>query len=483
MLWGDEAETALLAASIVEHGVPRATDGKNSITLLNGGDWNEDEIWVWSPWLDEYVAAISFRVFGKTTWAARFPFAIFALLSVVYLVWLAFRIYRRHEIAITVGVFVSTCVPFLLHARQCRYYGIVVLAQVLFLHGFYGLLSKGFKRGALFIGVALVVQFYCNYIVVPGNVLGLAVGFFLCGRSLKFFFAVSGAVAGLVLFAVPWLLYASPGSQLGTLQLSSVVDILLHYFGLIQFYVFPVSLLFLLLGVRFFGRSTRPEEDDDRKSRMVWFLLGLAVAQVLALGIAPFAYFRYLLPTIPGLCLLGAIGVGILPSVWLRRALVSFLCLTNGVALATGFFLPGSRSFDAPYPLFARSLFYPYEDRLERVVEYLREEGDSSQSVYVSDPSFPLIFYTDMKIVDARYHPISPDDLPDWILSVSPSAADAPATLSLPPKLLKRYEPVVLQVPKTRWGASRPDPIAHVFLTADETEEWVAYRKKEPARD
>lgn len=46
-LWGDEAETALLALNITQFGIPKATDGKNYITILGKGqDTNADDVWV-----------------------------------------------------------------------------------------------------------------------------------------------------------------------------------------------------------------------------------------------------------------------------------------------------------------------------------------------------------------------------------------------------------------------------------------------------
>jgi predicted membrane-bound mannosyltransferase len=85
MLWGDEAETALLGVNITKFGVPKATDGKNYVTLFGAGrDTNKDDIWVWSPWLDKYLAAASFTLFGKTTATARLPFTLIAFFSVLF---------------------------------------------------------------------------------------------------------------------------------------------------------------------------------------------------------------------------------------------------------------------------------------------------------------------------------------------------------------------------------------------------------------
>ena len=71
LLWGDEAETAVLAKNVVQFGVPRTFDGTNYILLHGRMDENRDHVWIWSPWLQEYFAASSFVLFGSTTWAAR----------------------------------------------------------------------------------------------------------------------------------------------------------------------------------------------------------------------------------------------------------------------------------------------------------------------------------------------------------------------------------------------------------------------------
>ncbi|MFO7986201.1 MAG: hypothetical protein R6U38_10060, partial [Desulfatiglandaceae bacterium] len=97
LLWGDEAETALLAQNIGKYKVPKVTDGKNVITLLGKGhDYNDDNIWVWSPWLDEYVAAASFVILGKSTFSARLPFALIGFLSVLLLARVTHNIYGKH---------------------------------------------------------------------------------------------------------------------------------------------------------------------------------------------------------------------------------------------------------------------------------------------------------------------------------------------------------------------------------------------------
>lgn len=86
LLWGDEAETAVLARNITRFGLPYTDDGRNVISLYGPSiDNNADGLWTWSPWLQEYIAAASFCLFGPSTWSARIPFAGIGFLSGVYL--------------------------------------------------------------------------------------------------------------------------------------------------------------------------------------------------------------------------------------------------------------------------------------------------------------------------------------------------------------------------------------------------------------
>ena len=70
MLWADEAETALLAVNITKFGLPIADDGKNDLQRTRPGSRSEHNLWIWSPWLDEYVAASSFALLGESTFSA-----------------------------------------------------------------------------------------------------------------------------------------------------------------------------------------------------------------------------------------------------------------------------------------------------------------------------------------------------------------------------------------------------------------------------
>jgi 4-amino-4-deoxy-L-arabinose transferase-like glycosyltransferase len=82
-LWADEGDTAVLATNIVKTGIPKAWDGVTFIDSDKGARLNHDLVMISSPWLQYYVAATSFLLFGKSTFSARMPFALAGWLTVL----------------------------------------------------------------------------------------------------------------------------------------------------------------------------------------------------------------------------------------------------------------------------------------------------------------------------------------------------------------------------------------------------------------
>lgn len=474
LLWGDEAETALLAVNITKYGVPRVDDGKNVITLYDGRDANEDGVWVWSPWLDEYLTAASFALFGRSTVSARLPFVLAGLAALALLALLARRIYGRHDVALAAIFLCVTCVPFLLHTRQCRYYAVLMLAQLWLVWGFGRILAGARASGAAQVALALAVQFYCNYIVLPGNVTALvAVTLMLRRRRPGIQPAIIAAVFGSALLAAPWLLYSSAASQLKGVLWDRFDDNAAYYLTEINAHIFPLILLLIPLlpaAARLIQRRGRPQNDDlsGAMTALLWMTL---VCQIAFLSISPFTYFRYLTPLIPILMLLGAVILMTrLKPVWLGMSLVVVAGLSNALSLGI------SHPLDVPFFGYLRSVTAEYTDRFEETVKYFRSVDAAGQTVMVGDPEFPLIFYTEMRVIDARFLRRL-EQPPDWILPTSPSAVAKQVPLPLPPQVREEYDTVRLQVHASKRGGSRPDPDRFAPFTAVEMEEMTIYRK------
>src|SRR5204862_2976611 len=115
-LWQDEANTAVLAVRLLKYGKPLAYDGRNLLTddnffaedrktidqrtheakaavedCVRRGVITADGMWTYHPWGQFVLASLGIAVLGQTTLAARLPFALAGLATVLALYWLVRR--------------------------------------------------------------------------------------------------------------------------------------------------------------------------------------------------------------------------------------------------------------------------------------------------------------------------------------------------------------------------------------------------------
>ena len=81
-------------------------------------------------------------------------------------------------------------VVFLLHVRQCRYYAIIMFLEVIFFYGYHSLINRQTVSGSVLISVALIGQFYCNYIIVASNIIALLLTSAYFIRKKHFYFII-----------------------------------------------------------------------------------------------------------------------------------------------------------------------------------------------------------------------------------------------------------------------------------------------------
>ena len=129
-LWQDEAQTALLARSVLQHGVPMVGAGPHSLSAHMGTDAGINGIYLQISWLQAYVAAASFQVFGESSWSARLPFALAGWLCVPLIAWVVRRAGGTRRAARWPRLLTATSVPFIVCSRQSRYYALTARAHV-----------------------------------------------------------------------------------------------------------------------------------------------------------------------------------------------------------------------------------------------------------------------------------------------------------------------------------------------------------------
>jgi Dolichyl-phosphate-mannose-protein mannosyltransferase len=491
--WGDEAETALLARNVLKFGIPKVDDGVNHLSLHGDRFDARDGVWTWSPWLQDYVAAASFAIFGQTTWAGRAPFAFVGWLSVPVLGFIAWQIYRKHRVALAAMLLLGTSEVFLLHIRQCRYYSITVLAEIVLVYGIYQILARN-RRGAWFILAGLLVLFYCNYTCAVANVpilIVLALRLFRKNReALPLLLTCLGVW---LVLAAPWLLFSETWRQGSAEGHDTWTHLLRFYAWQFHFHFFPWCFLLLPIGGWIARRLSRqdlsksvPEQSRFNVSTLQRFnepnifekyLLLLMLLYVPVLLIMPLAFSRYLLPLLPIACLLVA--------AWLFRYIkwTAVACVVLLVQSLTNVLAVATDPFGKQYPIrspFADILFsslLPYEDRLTDLLKFFGDQARPGDTLVSWDPEFPLAFYTHLKIIDARLtaDPFRP--LPDWVLPES-ATGDLNQKHELPDTLKSHYEKITLSVHNSQQVDTIPEPEAYELETAGSMSPYVIYKLK-----
>ncbi len=430
-LWEDETETALLARSILIHGIPKAFDGKNLVSQELGRDYDSNYVWRWTPWLEKYVAALSFAALGEGTWSARAPFAlvgVFCLLS-VYL--LALRIFKDPWLALLALAFLTFSVPFLLHVRQCRYYSLATLGSIWSLYFFFSLIER--RRWAMpaFV-VAMSVLFHSNYMIFLGTTVGLGVCLPLLRRQRDFL--LRGALALVLPIAVnlPWILFFNilgKSSEAERLY-SPWTNLRKYYFSINQFALPLLAvLLFLLLLALLRRRRKRVAIPDVRP---FFFLLAFAAVFVGFIALAPWSFFRYLVGLLPVFAILLAY---ICRTTWAWNR--AWACVVTLVLLFTGvlhtvsaypvedpFFEmivteEQSKPYVVGFPLYnyLYEITHDFDGPIEGLVEMLRAQAKPSDRVFISYGDLPLKFYTDLEVKGGSTgENLTEWDWPEWII-------------------------------------------------------------------
>lgn len=284
-LWSDEGDTAVLATSITKYGVPKAWDDVTFTDSDFGKRLNKNLVMVSHPWLQYYVTAASFLVFGETTFAARFPFALCGLLTIILSYALTLKLTQNRLMAISTVILLVLSVQFMLLSRQCRNYSLNMLMTCLLVMQFYRLNSW---RNCILFAIAGILLFHTHPVgVAPIAALGLLTLVHKPFFNFRKWFWWSVPI--MVCFTVPWFFLASAGysENTETLKELKMLTPRLLQFGIECASVTPligVIVLFIVVKVR--HRKSLPARKQkgpvteafsrDEKSLMILILAILA---------------------------------------------------------------------------------------------------------------------------------------------------------------------------------------------------------------
>jgi hypothetical protein len=492
-LWTDEAETALLARNIQRFDLPRAFDGVNYVSqsLVAGReDFNESGIWVLSPWLQLYVTAGSFALFGSSPGAARLPFALIALASVWMIYRLALIALRDRRIARLAALLLVFCIPFLLHARQARYYALVMFLATAAIASYLRFLDRR-PRAAVWLVLSIALLFHASYAAWLPIAAGLAIHAALFARSRIGLRHAAAIGAGVLALVAPWALYARIDRSSSLIDPSHFAFNLLNFAITLNHYVLPLAWIAVAWALARFARTGAAQGPARMLPQpLLGVVLCLVASNLLFASVNANYFFRYVIQLVPLLVLVhaallirvvdllrdrfgvtaGRVALLALVPVALVTTLPSlpvFPLLQALESLAprepwaddpllrrprADFASPRSEIFD-----FLHEITHPYRGPDAGIAEFLSAHADPSDVVFMEYGDLPLIFATGLAVRGGTQG-VPYSGQPDWIVARAFESPDG----------LRRfarehgYREHILDVVDTRWE-NQPDPYSHKF--------------------
>ncbi|MEO5361406.1 MAG: glycosyltransferase family 39 protein [Nitrospirota bacterium] len=490
ILWEDETVTTNLAVNILKYGIPLGDDGTNRLIFSTPNDLNKDSVWVFSPWLSEYITAVSFALLGKNEFAARLPFALLGFLSVIFMFYIVWDCFKDRQMALITLLLLVTNEALILHSRQCRYYSISIFMQVLFIYGFYLLLQRR-RLGIALIATALTCQFYSNYLFVPGNViLMLAAGLIFRKKYPGIFYDMIIAAAILLAVAIVWVIYARLWIQSDYVRSSFYYNRLLFYVMQINMTMFPLLVLPLLV-----WRRSDFIVNEISRDMILFFLIMIPLQLVFIVNYKSF-YVRYVIALAPVFIVLLSLILRKAPLI-LRYTILAVLCISNIIGYA-GLSLfkplktkPPNLEYQRPV-ITIRNIFMeritPYVNRSEEMIAFLNINAQPGQSLLVSGlgSDFPVIFYTKLKVIRVEDAMETSAEMPDWIFPQTVSGINeyfmrksfSIDMLAISEFLKMNYDMLKIEVHNSSPVGSVPEPDLYEYFTPSDKKVFIAFRKK-----
>lgn len=251
-LWQDEAETALLAKSILQNGLPLAKFDNKWVTQLEGAEEsNTNHLWHITPWLPFYLCALSFKIFGFSDFAARFPFALIGVFTAILLLWVTYRWTKDRAVSLLTLFFYVTNLTIIIYTRQCKYCTVYIFGFLLIL---YGMLLWKEKKGGLVLSVlGLTLLLQTNYLSAAFAVAGLGLYALFVKEGHTFRPLFLKALFWAALLFLPYFILGSVQERSSVLKLPSLLTYLTKLGTHLYYWngqIFPLLLVLFFLWKR-----------------------------------------------------------------------------------------------------------------------------------------------------------------------------------------------------------------------------------------
>lgn len=434
----DEGMDTFVSTTILKYGVPMHSDGVNA-TMLFADIY--DGLFIYRTWFPYYLQAFSLEVLGHTTLAARLPFALVGVISVIALYFLTLKLTGNKITAFLSALLLASSVPALIYFRTARYVGLPILLTILLIYFYIRIFEDKQWKSSPFIIVAILF-FHSMYVAFAGIILGVLIHFYINRKKIRHENARLVPRCALIIgvFTLPWMVAIVPAfshiaqSYVDRSDLvdNSFVGWFKHFAGFlfqINNYIFP----FILLPLLFFKQL--------KSFKLQIQLLLICTLSLLAVSSPhPIPLQQYISAAFPLLTILLAMILTecLRGRIWISSLLTATLIMTNllhtGPLLPIKKFLPaqGGEFGSNPYLHYASDTFmrevrltsvfhehlyqisHSYRGPLDKIVEFFKTHGNARQTCYIDNEPESLAFYTGMKMVAKNTLDIK--NPPDWIV-------------------------------------------------------------------
>jgi hypothetical protein len=501
VLWGDEAETALLAKNTLLFGVPKTFDGKNYV-IRNWKQLSPDNFATVTSWLFIYITSFSFMIFGLSTFSARLPFVIVGVISFFPIIALFRKISaNRLHYYLSVIAFMLF-VPYYLYSRQSRYYALLILLMPIIAISVYNLI---FKDGSiLWFVTAFVLLFHTNFISFIILMVAVSLYFLLFIVKSKFMNKnllkkLTIAYSAIFIITFPFAVFIRLFDKLGVFELSFLFK-LLGKFDFIMHSVnstVPILLFGLSIAFMVFYYFGKKDEALTHKYSFVFFIgivpIGVSLIPTLSdvrylVGLIPLWISFILFPVVFLIqkreIALKVIGASILvlfifTNVFYSIVFYSFAPFEKVIAEKCSNYVskvPGvcedwvddnfikPREVRYPFFYYLYEITHDYDGPIEGAVNYLNDNGDENSVVFTNSWYFPIQFYTNMRVLSPIEY-TDTEQIPDFIVVNFPNRNDIEKIDFLISYAEDRgYSKVELEYPDLPWG-NRPAMWYHKYWT------------------
>lgn len=459
-LWKDEAGTANVAYNTMKKGYPTVYDGKNLLSTSDGNNFNSKFLVSNHEWLQYYICAGSFALLGKTTFAARFPFAFLAVAS-IFIIWLiAKKIFYLSKYANIACILYATNVQFLLYARQSRYYSLVLFftstSALLMLYVLELLKNKSansmrrrYITCFLFV-LSVALLFFSNRlgaIVFIGATLVHSL-FYLKKKSFSMIVLLSlGMIPWGIWYFINCIIFQAPGFGGNGIETHVFTKMIIILWKL-QVYFFPVLSLVMIFVVLHLINYILGKEEKKLFSGEIMFFVFLVIGNIIFTAVPKWGivnhYYLSVLVAAPfilipiirftwenskalSLCLLLTVifsnALNILPYIMIEsipeeQNEVNNL-LSDNHSWTTNYGIFASPDTDADFRVTSLATYkselkikcYLYDyfkevkngyySPIEEIAEYINTRSEPTDTVLVVGMEYePIIFYTNLRVVN-----------------------------------------------------------------------------------